>query len=273
MKHLKLFLSLIIISVTFISCEKENEKEEEIANVVLPIKIIKTGPEGEKTTSILEYTGSKIKKITETSDLGSTVFTFTYTGENITKIVESNKNGIVKSQSFLFGGEKLDKLLMWSENYETDSEACFYCETVASIEYNADGNQTIKYRYGKNEEVINEVKVTYQDNKLLIMTDKKGITKGFRYDAYENLWFNPFGNIMGWNRLELVDPLKYSKKNISAFANEDIQKSEGYNVVYYKGGSSNLPNLNSTYPDEVRYSTILTNISHAKIEYFYNKLK
>ncbi len=270
MKQFKLFLTLLIIAAMSVSCEKEDNQKNNDA--VLPTKMIKTDAEGKKATSLFEYDGTKIKKITETSDLGTTVFTYTYTGDNITKIVEQNEDGIVKSQSFIYVD---DKLMMWTENYDTDSETCFACEISVTIDYNTDGSQTIKYYAGKDKEVRNIVIVTHANNSAInaaqTFRSSNGPSNAFIYGLLSTSWSNPFQNILGWTRLELLDPLLYSKKNLSDYSLDFESASSAIYRLSYTRGGSNDPARGFPYPTETIATDLRTEKIVYKIEYHYNK--
>lgn len=220
MRQLKLFLILFAIGASLASCKKEdNESNKNNKNnvAVLPTKIIKTDVEGQKTTRLYEYDGTKIKKITETSNKGSTVFSYTYTGDNISKIVEQNEDGMVKNLSFIYAD---DKLMMWSENYDTDSETCFACEISVIIDYNTDGSQTVKYYIGKDligkDTKWNEVKVINEpaSNKLIEASARDATFHVFTFDG--NIP-NPHKNITGWTKLERLNPVMHAEVNVKEY--------------------------------------------------------
>ena len=248
MKQLKLFLALLIIGAMAVSCKKEEEQTKN-TDAQLVTKIITTYEKGQKTTREYEYNGTKIKKITE----GNTVFTYTYTGDNITKIVESNERGVVKSQSFVYTD---GKLVMWAENLESDSETCFFCETVATIDYNADGSQTVKYYEDHKNNVLGKqveiTKIPNPGNKTIDIyksNPNEEFTISTRLD-------NPHKNITGWTKLEILDPLMYSE----------------HSVIKYIYGYS-FPINYDTYSGFPREMTLYYSVGEKEIykkEYFYN---
>ncbi|MBL1411053.1 hypothetical protein [Sphingobacterium faecale] len=249
MKQIKLFLTLILIGAMTVSCEKDDDDSTN-TDAILVTKIITTDVEGKKTSSLYEYDGTKIKKITETSDLGTTVFNYTYTGNEITKIAESNEDGIVKSQSFIYVD---GKLRMWAENYETDSETCFACEITATVEYNTDGSQTVKYREGEVLKKQVEIKYNALDNSITQL-DLDGTGDFITLEIGKA---NPHKNIIGWNKLLRIDPYVYAEENVNGYMKyiNDEHVSGGH--IKYKYNSNNFP-------------TSCTSDLYDK-EYFYNK--
>lgn len=245
MKQIKFFLGLLLIGVLAVSCKKEEIAPDEANMVpVLVTKIITTDADGQKLTSLYEYDGQKIKKITETSDAGTTVYTYTYTGNDISKIVESVDGVVVKSQSFLHAA---GKLLMWSENYETDSESCFYCETVATVDYNEDGSQTVKYyeNYNTPDAILKKtVNVTYDANfHELTELDQNGNGNLFVYEKGKS---NPHKNIIGWKYLLRIDPYLYSEENVSGFKDFVNNEHVSGGHIYFQFNAANFP-ISCTY--------------------------
>ncbi len=162
--------------------------------------------------------------------------------------------------------------MMWAENYETDSESCFSCESSATIEYNADGTQTIKYYSGKNGIVRKEAKVTNenlsnQENKMIAISDN--CREAYAFDNFSRIWANPYHNILGWTRLEHVNPLKFSLINLSGYEIESSSRSEGsrFNFSRY---SSSFPS-HGDYPKEMAAIGYSTRAQDYKVEFFYNK--
>lgn len=240
MKQIKLILGLLFIGVLAVSCKKEEiTPDEDTTLPVLVTKIITTHVDGQQITRLYAYDGKKIKSITETSDAGTTIFTYTYTGNDISKIVETVDGVVVKSQSFLHAA---GKLLMWSENYETDSESCFYCETVATVDYNSDGSQTVKYydNYDTPDQILKKtIHVNYNasSNELSIM-DPDGNGQTIVYGKNK---LNPHKNIIGWNYLRLIDPHLYAEEVVTGFLdyvnNEHVsggQNSYQYNAANFQ---------------------------------------
>lgn len=242
-----------------VSCQKEDNN----ADAILVTKIITTDTIKGETTSLYEYDGRKIKTITETSDFGTTVFTYTYTGDDISKIVQSNEDGIVKSQSFIHAG---GKLLMWSENFETDSDSCFFCETVATVDYNEDGSQTVKYYENYNtpdrtlKKTVNVSILNFTQWTEITELDLDGNKSVF---TYKNGKANPHKNIIGWNYLVRIDPYLYAEGNIDGFIRFiDNEEWASGGHIRYKYNSNDFPMSCTTHPD---------NLYQYSKEYFYNK--
>jgi len=262
MKQLKLFLTLLIIVAMAVSCKKDEKNDK--ADAILVTKIITTDADGQKTTALYEYSGTKIKTITETSDEGTTVYTYTYTGDDISKIVQRNEDGLVKSQSFVHAG---GKLLIWTENSETDADVCTDCETLvtAMVSYNTDGSQTVKYYVKGSDVVQKQVKVTQTSNPNLTNTiyevGSDGLTKLFINSTY--YIDNPHKNITGWTKLQRLNPLQYSAFNPVAYLETNGSTEDGFLVEY---------DILSGFPSvETARSVANNNIVVYKKEYFYNK--
>lgn len=247
MKQIKLILGLLFIVVLAGSCKKEEiTPVEDAALPVLVTKIITTNVDGQKTTRLYAYDGQKIKNITETSDAGTTIFTYTYTGSDISKIVETVDGVVVKSQSFIHAA---GKLLMWSENYETDSESCFYCETVATVDYNADGSQTVKYYdyYDTPDQIL---KKTIHVNVInsasiheLTGMDPDGNGQTILYGKNKP---NPHKNIIGWNYLKLIDPQLYAEEVVTGFLDYENNEHVSGGQNSYQYNAANFP-ISCTY--------------------------
>lgn len=245
MKQIKLILGLLFIGVLAGSCKKEEiTPDEDTTLPVLVTKIITTNVDGQKTTRLYAYDGQKIKNIKETSDAGTTIFTYTYTGNDISKIVETVDGIVVKSQSFIHAA---GKLLMWSENYETDSESCFYCETVATVDYNADGSQTVKYYdyYNTPDQVLKKtihVNESTSFHEFTVM-DPDGNGQTIVYGKNKP---NPHKNIIGWNYLKIIDPHLYAEEVLIGFLDYENNEhvSGGQNIYQYN--AANFP-ISCTY--------------------------
>lgn len=271
MKKLNLFFSLLLIGAMTVSCDKDDsEKPDNDDNVVLVTKVISTDPEGQKFTKLYEYDGTKIKKITETSDWGTTVYTYTYTGDEITKITESNEDGVVKTQSFMYAG---GKLLAWATNYETDSETCFFCETVATVEYDDPQGRASAINYFEGDVEMPEKKVTIE----YFLDDFIGETvvemggNFLRYISFDDK-NNPHKNITGWTKLERLNPPRYGQHN-TTFYDKTIYYEPGHGWGYvlsfnYDYNSNNFP----TTMTGSNFAADLTDdyITAKDEEYFYN---
>lgn len=265
MKQIKLFSILLLITAMAISCKKDDDPIN--TDVLLVTKIITTDVEGQKITALYEYKGTKIEKITETSDWGTTVYTYTYTGDDISKIVQRNEDGLVKSQSFIHGG---GKLLMWTENYETDADVCADCETLvtAIVSYNTDGSQTVKYYTAGSDVVQKQVEVTKSISNFsdIIMSNATVITEigsdgSQKAVAISARIINPHQNITGWAQLERIDPSMYTAYKPVAYSGNT---GENYRATFGQ--------VISGFPSEMtaRDFANSSNIRFTK-EYSYNR--
>lgn len=254
MKQIKLFLSLLLMGAMAVSCKKEDNN----ADAILLTKIIATEGEG-KTTSLYEYDGRKLKTITKTMEYGNesitTVYTYTYTGDDITKIVESNEDGMIKSQSFIHAG---GKLLMWSENYDTNSDSCFYCETVVTVDYNADGSQTVKYydNYNTPSSFLKKIFNITFNNEGNEITELDSGGSGFTY-MLEKGKSAPHKNILGWDKLMPVSTFEYAPETIKKIKKYIYNREFSTQSISYEYNSNGFPTSKEA--------------SSGYYEYFYNK--
>lgn len=257
MKQLKLFLVLLIIGAIATSCEKE---ESVVNNVKLVTKIIETDPDGLKKTRLYEYDGAKLKGVTETSSEGTTIYTYKYTGDNITKITESNARGIYKTMSFIYAG---DKLSMWAENYETDSEFDFFAENVTVMEYAEEGGEIhLAKKYRGN--ALQETTRFYESGGMYI---KHNLTTGLFNTYIFDTKSNPHKNIIGWAKLEKINHMLYSNFNVTQvehIVDEDLRNEDFvFNYNYDSSG----------FPTSMTRENIYKDIDSRKqtTQYFYNQ--
>ena len=241
MKQLKLFLALLIIGAMAVSCKKE---KVENTDAKLVTKIIETDENGLSTTRHYEYNGTKITKVKQTSDEGTTIFTYKYTGDNITKITESNERGIYKTMSFMYAG---DKLISWAENYETDSEFNFHKENVVIRKDTTYGSMNVEALQHYNAGVLQSTRLVIIPPSLFQhigratgkAIENTNISSSYQtYDSAKNLEIhffftrnsNPHQNITGWTKLELVNPALYGKTCIAHYQNSS--ENANYNFYY-----------------------------------------
>ncbi|MES2575460.1 MAG: hypothetical protein V4572_10995 [Bacteroidota bacterium] len=227
MKKILCLFSALALVLTSCSGDDSSSDSSPDSSTILLKKTILTDSEGEKTTVIYKYNGTKI--VSELDNYGDGIL-YTYTGDLITKM-EFKYDGIIEqTNTYSYTDGKLttfvreDPIMDWGnkEVYTHNSDG-----SISVKEYIGDGttqtqlNSTGTINFFANGEVSE-------------ITSSNNLTYKYVYDTKNN----PFKNVLGFGKIAFVDGIA------DGISHNMISETYGTEVTYtatYVYNSNNYP--------------------------------
>lgn len=248
MKKFKLFGLGLLLSITLLSCSKDEKSTPDSASIILPKKmnfIENTSNDKVGKDTYFTYNGNKI-----VSSIYDNLYknVYTYTGNFITKVEEFQYAELTYSWDYTYTNGKLTSVL--------EKEPRYSYSKLTNYVHNTDGTVLYSSKNGKG-------KLTFKDGNLVEDATETNGTETYEYDTKNN----PFKNILG------ISVLLYSYKEDGAHFNSSknnyIKRTDKYNGNTSVLSTSTISYNSNGYPIvDNEYNVGLTGF-YASYKYYY----